>query len=159
MVIFLSITLNMCCGCSKDMSHWDGCPQHMFWLKNKKIKIHLRTLIWGTGSNQPAEQPTLTIIREYFASGMFGYDTFQVVNNKLLLRLHRCAGIHLLCQNATKSGLHAEAHIMSSSYFTLSRYPYFQFHEPSLCILMEFHYCMIKILSYFLILTNDMILF
>ena len=50
-IIFLSISLNMCFGCSKDPSHRDGSfeyPQHMFWLKNKKnIFFHLHTLIWG----------------------------------------------------------------------------------------------------------------
>ena len=38
--IFLPISLNMCFGCSKEPSHRDGSfeyPQHMFWLRNKKI--------------------------------------------------------------------------------------------------------------------------
>ena len=37
-IIFLSINLNMCCGCSKESPHWDGSfehTQHMFWLRNK----------------------------------------------------------------------------------------------------------------------------
>ena len=37
--IFLSISKNICFGCSKELSHWDGSfeyPQHMFWLRNKK---------------------------------------------------------------------------------------------------------------------------
>ena len=37
-IIFLSISLNMCFGCSKEWSHRDGSfeyPQHMFWLRNK----------------------------------------------------------------------------------------------------------------------------
>ena len=49
-IIFLSISLNMCFGCSKEPSHRDGSfeyPQHMFWLRNKKINFHLRTIIWG----------------------------------------------------------------------------------------------------------------
>ena len=49
-IIVLSISLNMCFGCSKVPSHRDGSleyPQHMFWLRNKKNKFHLRTLIWG----------------------------------------------------------------------------------------------------------------
>ena len=35
-IIFLSISLNMCFGCSKEPSHQDDSfeyPQHMFWLK------------------------------------------------------------------------------------------------------------------------------
>ena len=50
MVIFLSISLNICFGCSKEPSHQDGSfeyPQHMFWLRNKKNNFYLRTLIWG----------------------------------------------------------------------------------------------------------------
>ena len=45
--IFLPINFNICFGCSKEPSHWDGSfkyPQHMFWLRNKKIKFSLRTL-------------------------------------------------------------------------------------------------------------------
>ena len=40
----------MCFGCSKEPSQWDSSfeyPQHMFWLRNKKNNILLRTLIWG----------------------------------------------------------------------------------------------------------------
>ena len=39
-IIFLSISLNLCFGCSKEPSHRDGSfeyPQHMFLLRNKKI--------------------------------------------------------------------------------------------------------------------------
>ena len=49
-IIFLSISLNMCFGCSKKLSHRDGpfeYPQHMFWLRNKKNNFQLRTFIWG----------------------------------------------------------------------------------------------------------------
>ena len=52
MIIFLSISLNMCVGCSKAASHRDGSfeyPQHMFWLRNN---FHLYTLIWGPVSSQ-----------------------------------------------------------------------------------------------------------
>ena len=51
-IVFLSISLNMCFGCSKEPSHRDGAfeyPQHMFWLRNKKNNCQLRTLIWGPG--------------------------------------------------------------------------------------------------------------
>ena len=36
---FLPISFNICFGCSKEPSHWDGSfeyPQRMFWLRNKK---------------------------------------------------------------------------------------------------------------------------
>ena len=45
--IFLSINFNKCFGYSKELSHWDGSfeyPQHMFWLRTKKIKFSLLTL-------------------------------------------------------------------------------------------------------------------
>ena len=51
-IIVLFISLNMYFGCSKEPSHRDGSfeyPQHMFWLRNKKINFQLRTLIWGPG--------------------------------------------------------------------------------------------------------------
>ena len=41
-IICLPLSLNMCFGCSKEPSHGDGSfeyPQHMFWLRNKKIKF------------------------------------------------------------------------------------------------------------------------
>ena len=47
---FLSISLNVCFGCSKEPSLRDGSfeyPQHMFWLRNKKNNFELRSLIWG----------------------------------------------------------------------------------------------------------------
>ena len=40
--IFLSISLNICFGCSKEPSYCDGSyeyPQHMFWLRNKKVSV------------------------------------------------------------------------------------------------------------------------
>ena len=44
---FLPISFNICFGCSKEPSHLDGSfeyPQHMFWLRNKKINFLVRTL-------------------------------------------------------------------------------------------------------------------
>ena len=38
--IFLSISLNICYGCSKEPSRCNGSfeyPQHMFWLRNMKV--------------------------------------------------------------------------------------------------------------------------
>ena len=46
-LVFLSISLNMCFGCSKELSQSDGSfeyPQHMFWLRNKKSNFQLHTL-------------------------------------------------------------------------------------------------------------------
>ena len=45
--IFLPISFNICFGCSKKTSHWDSSfeyPQHMFWLRNKKINFFVHTL-------------------------------------------------------------------------------------------------------------------
>ena len=47
-IIFLPINLNMCLGCSKELSHWDGSfeyPQHMFWMRNKGNSFPIHTLI------------------------------------------------------------------------------------------------------------------
>ena len=47
-IIFLSISCNMCFGCSKEQSHRDGSfeyPQHMFWLRNKKNIVLLKETI------------------------------------------------------------------------------------------------------------------
>ena len=49
-IIFSSISLNMWFGCSKEPSHPDGSfkyPQHMFWLRNKKIKFQIVALLSG----------------------------------------------------------------------------------------------------------------
>ena len=48
-IIFLSISLNLCFGWSKEPSHRDGSfeyPQHMFWFRNEKTNFLVRTLIW-----------------------------------------------------------------------------------------------------------------
>ena len=50
MIIFLSISLNMCFGCSKEPSHRDGFfeyPQHVFWLGKKKNNFQLHSSIWA----------------------------------------------------------------------------------------------------------------
>ena len=39
-----SISSNICLGCLKELSHWDGSfeyPQHMFWLRNKNKRAHV----------------------------------------------------------------------------------------------------------------------
>ena len=49
LIIFLPNNLNMCFGCSKELSHWDGSfeyPQHMFWMRNKENDFPIHTLIW-----------------------------------------------------------------------------------------------------------------
>ena len=61
-IIYLSISLNMCFGYSKEPSHQDNSfeyPQHMFWLRNTKKNVQLRTLIWGL-MLIPTPMPTLT---------------------------------------------------------------------------------------------------
>ena len=45
--IFLPINFNICFGCTKEPSHWDGSfeyPQLMFWLRNKEVSFSLHTL-------------------------------------------------------------------------------------------------------------------
>ena len=58
-IINLSISLNMCLGCSKEPSHWKGSfeyPQHMFWLRNKKNNFSV------TRSNLGAAFQTLSLL-------------------------------------------------------------------------------------------------
>ena len=46
--IFLAISFNICLGCLKELSDWDGSfeyPQHMFWMRNKKVKFLVHTRI------------------------------------------------------------------------------------------------------------------
>ena len=48
-IIFLPTNLNICFGCSKELSHCDGTfeyPQHMFWMRNKENSYPIHTLIW-----------------------------------------------------------------------------------------------------------------
>ena len=62
--IFLSISMNMCYGCSKGSSHREGSfeyPQHIFWLRNMKYNFQLHTLIWG-----PALWENLTLCLNYY---------------------------------------------------------------------------------------------
>ena len=62
-IIFLSISLNMCFWCSKELSHR---AHNMFQLRNKKIIFPLHTLIWKPvwqGGINPC--PADSIIRKY----------------------------------------------------------------------------------------------
>ena len=66
---FLPIYLNMCFGCSKELSHQDGSfeyPQHMFWLRNKKNNFVIYTLVWKPGpgvvSSIPAQLASHTFV-------------------------------------------------------------------------------------------------
>ena len=48
MNIFLLISFGIYCGCSKELSNWDGSfeyPQHMIWLRNKKIVFGTHALL------------------------------------------------------------------------------------------------------------------
>ena len=63
--MFLPISFYICFGCSKEPSHRDGSfeyPQHMFWLRNKKIIFLVRTLSYAS---------SLTINQDLRKSGEF----------------------------------------------------------------------------------------
>ena len=65
LIIFLSISFNICFGYSKEPSHWNGSfeyPQHMFWFINKKKKIQLHSLISGLVG------PTGVYLLDFFCS-------------------------------------------------------------------------------------------
>ena len=70
-IVLLSISLNMCFGCSKEPSHWDGSfeyPQHMFWLRNTKNNFQLRTFIWRPVSTKISWADPNVFIRVAFDS-------------------------------------------------------------------------------------------
>ena len=61
--IFLSVSLNICFGCLKERSYRDDSleyPQHMFWLRNKKVNFDY-TLLSG-GLNKLNKKMTNIII-------------------------------------------------------------------------------------------------
>ena len=70
--IFLPISFNICCGCSKEPSHWDGSfeyPHHTFWLRNKKISFSIQTLNLSPGlpiwkATDCTKQHSVTTLRD-----------------------------------------------------------------------------------------------
>ena len=47
-IIFLSISLNICFACSKEPSHQDGIfeyLQHIFWIRNKKNNFQVNSYL------------------------------------------------------------------------------------------------------------------
>ena len=82
MIIFLSISLNMCFGFSKEPSHRDGSfkyPQHTFWLRNKKNNFQLRTLIWGPGATNTCNQLCFLLFQLFFTISTFSAIFFKRV--------------------------------------------------------------------------------
>ena len=69
--IFLSVSLNMCFGCSKELFHLDGSfeyPQHIFWLRIKKNIFLVCTL-------KDIYYCPLEIIKGLIDKGQFQYLT------------------------------------------------------------------------------------
>ena len=59
--IFLPINLNICFGCSKELSHLDGSfeyPQHMFWLRNFQLGSSLEACYSNAGGGDPSPENT-----------------------------------------------------------------------------------------------------
>ena len=66
--IFLSISLNMCFGCSKEPSHWDGSfeyPQHMFWLRNKKDNFQIYVLFLRAWTERGSPESACMLIHSH----------------------------------------------------------------------------------------------
>ena len=86
MIIFLSISLNMCFRCSKEPSHRDGSfeyPQHMFWFRNKKNNFQLRTFIWGPGFYRlPADQLNTCFVNFILSVNQLKYQYQQRTNSR-----------------------------------------------------------------------------
>ena len=82
--ISLPISFNICFGCSKEPSHLDGSfeyPQHMFWLRNKKINFLVRTLnLKGLSQSSKAYYLNIFCFTIYGHGGHFGQAERSKVN-------------------------------------------------------------------------------
>ena len=79
LIIFLPINLNICFGCTKEPSHWDGSfeyPQHMFWMRNKENNFPIGTLIC---------RPACCLLTIRMLSVIDNKDTDQTVKIHLLM--------------------------------------------------------------------------
>ena len=78
-IIFLSISLKMCSGCSKEQSHGDDSfeyPHHMFWLRNKKTNFLLSSLIWGPAVLKPGLKKILKTFTVQTFSFIFSSEKY-----------------------------------------------------------------------------------
>ena len=94
-IIFLPINKKMCFGCSKEPSHVDGSfeyPQHMFWLRNKKINFQLYTLIWGPG----LEWSKLSTERFHFGNSPFE-EFIVLIHTGYMLEPNLIANYNKIC--------------------------------------------------------------
>ena len=61
-IFLLLLNQILCCGCSKESSHWDDSfeyPQHRVRGSNKDFRTCKTPLIWGSGDKDTVEQTTL----------------------------------------------------------------------------------------------------
>ena len=91
--------VSICFRCSKEPSHWDHSfeyPQHMFWLRNKKIIFLLHTLNWRpafmmTWRDSPLLW-TLVLLDRYY---MRFFYTLKVTHLTIGLEIYFWLSLHL----------------------------------------------------------------
>ena len=131
-IIFLSISLNICYGCSKEPSHLDGSfeyRQHMLWMRNKEDSFPIHTSIWKPDMDAKLCRTWLAIFirsqliwictvfnrkKELWKMSFFKMDTYQssllCITN--LLRNFACFAFkHTHCGHSLKTS-HGTTHNM-----------------------------------------------
>ena len=121
--IFLSISLTTCFGCSKELSYWDGSfeyPQHMFWLRNKKIIFSYTFLSGGLCLFLVMEGTDLSIFDDVGDNALRNQDdedTLDQLEWELASQSGRITGKeHTWLENSSETR-HIRASILYTCYF------------------------------------------
>ena len=95
--IFLSIDINMCLWCLKEPSHQDGSfeyPQHMFWVKNKKIIFNYAHLSIGLQQVNSRYRLRLPSVLRRCSCSVFVVSPFLIRNLCLVLIIGLSSRVH-----------------------------------------------------------------